>query len=144
MRLRPPRSTRTDTLFPYTTLFRSPAVFSGEFSWPRKGSILTSFGPGVGGQRNEGIDIKAHKGTPILAAADGVVAYAGDEIKLFGGLVLITHGSGWVTAYGNAESLNVIRGQKLQKGKVIGLSRWEERRGGKDGVRTCRYQWWPV
>src|SRR3546814_16922352 len=25
---RPPRSTRTDTLFPYTTLFRSPAVLS--------------------------------------------------------------------------------------------------------------------
>src|SRR3546814_1145861 len=88
-----------------------PAVFSGEFSWPLKGSILTSFGPGVGGQRNEGIDIKAPKGTPIPAAADGVVAYAGDEIKLFGGLVLITHGSGWVTAYGHADSLNVVRGQ---------------------------------
>src|SRR3546814_4571206 len=79
---------------PSTAAISEPAVFSGEFSWPLKGSILTSFGPGVGGQRNEGIDIKAPKGTPILAAADGVVAYAGDEIKLFGGLVLITHGSG--------------------------------------------------
>src|SRR3546814_485152 len=76
---------------PSTAAISEPAVFSGEFSWPLKGSILTSFGPGVGGQRNEGIEIKATKGTPILAAADGVVAYAGDEIKLFGGLVLITH-----------------------------------------------------
>src|SRR3546814_2155462 len=81
---------------PSTAAISEPAVFSGEFSWPLKGSILTAFGPGVGGQRNEGIDIKTPKGTPILAAADGVVAYAGDEIKLFGGLVLITHGSGWV------------------------------------------------
>src|SRR3546814_19887211 len=30
MRRRPPRSTRTDTLFPYTTLFRSPHATSQE------------------------------------------------------------------------------------------------------------------
>src|SRR3546814_16850225 len=94
---------------PSTAAISEPAVFSGEFSWPLNGSILTSFGPGVGGQRTEGIDIKAPKGTPILAATDGVVAYAGDEITLFGGLVPITHGRGWLPAYGHADSLNVVR-----------------------------------
>src|SRR3546814_14662829 len=44
---------------PSTAAISEPAVLSGEFSWPLKGSILTSFGPGVGGQRNEGIDRQA-------------------------------------------------------------------------------------
>src|SRR3546814_4836805 len=103
---------------PSTAAISETAVFTGEFSWPLKGSILTSFGSGVGGQRNEGIDIKAPKGTPVLAAADGVVAYAGDEIKLFGGLVLITHGRGWVTAYGHEASLHVVRGKKIGRAYV--------------------------
>src|SRR3546814_17221930 len=30
---RPPRSTRTDTLFPYTTLFRSPSFNDHHFIW---------------------------------------------------------------------------------------------------------------
>ncbi|MCF8707037.1 M23 family metallopeptidase [Rhizorhapis sp. SPR117] len=107
---------------PTTAAISEPSSFSGSFTWPLSGPVIVPFGPGAGGQRNDGLDIQAPKGTPIHAAADGVIAYAGDEIKLFGGLVLINHGSGWVTAYGHADTLNVVRGQKVTKGQVIGLS----------------------
>ncbi|MBK5264113.1 MAG: M23 family metallopeptidase [Alphaproteobacteria bacterium] len=107
---------------PTTAAISEPSRFSGTFAWPLSGPVIAPFGPVASGLRNDGLDIKAPKGTPIHAAADGVVAYAGDEIKLFGGLVLINHGSGWVTAYGHADTLNVVRGQKVTKGQVIGLS----------------------
>lgn len=99
-----------------------PATFSGSFAWPVKGAILSRFGPGESGAKNNGIDIAAANGTPIRAAADGVVAYAGDKIAVFGGLVLINHGGGWVSAYGHASRIDVVRGQKVTKGQVIGLT----------------------
>ena len=100
----------------------SPASFAGSFAWPISGKILARFGPGAAGVRNSGIDIAASRGTPIHASADGVVAYAGDKVAFFGGLVLIRHGSGWVTAYGHAGRVDVVRGQKVRKGQIIGLS----------------------
>lgn len=107
---------------PTTAAITEPKTFSGSFAWPLTGQIIAPFGPIGSGLRNDGLDIGVPKGTPIKAAADGVVAYAGDEIKLFGGLVLINHGGGWVTAYGHADTLNVVRGQKVSRGQTIGLS----------------------
>lgn len=100
----------------------TPDAFRGSFAWPVRGAILSRFGPGASGARNDGIDIAAPVGTPIRASADGVVAYAGDKVAVFGGLILITHGSGWVSAYGHASRVDVVRGQKVTKGEVIGLS----------------------
>lgn len=99
-----------------------PARFSGGFIWPVKGPILSRFGPGESGARNNGVDIAAPEGTPIRASADGVVAYAGDKVAVFGGLVLINHGGGWVSAYGHASRVDVVRGQKVRQGQVIGLT----------------------
>ncbi|CAN5250676.1 hypothetical protein BH10PSE12_BH10PSE12_04800 [soil metagenome] len=99
-----------------------PSAFSGSFAWPLSGAVLSRFGPGASGQRNNGVDIAAPRGTPIHAAAGGVVAYAGDRVGQFGGLVLLTHGSGWVTAYAHAGRVDVVRGQRVEKGQVIGIS----------------------
>ncbi|QGP80125.1 peptidoglycan DD-metalloendopeptidase family protein [Sphingobium sp. CAP-1] len=99
-----------------------PARFAGSFAWPVKGTILSRFGPGESGAKNNGIDISAPAGTPIRAAADGVVAYAGDKVAVFGGLVLVNHGDGWVSAYGHASRVDVVRGQKVRQGQVIGLT----------------------
>jgi murein DD-endopeptidase MepM/ murein hydrolase activator NlpD len=98
-----------------------PRALVGSFAWPVKGTILSRFGPGESGAKNNGIDISAPAGTPIRAAADGVVAYAGDKVAVFGGLVLLNHGSSWVSAYGHAARVDVVRGQKVTKGQVIGL-----------------------
>ena len=94
------------------------APFTGRFSWPLVGRILRPYGPLASGARSDGINIAAVRGTPILAAADGVVAYAG-QLAAFGNLVLVRHGGGWLTAYGHADSLLVKRGQAVSRGQAI-------------------------
>lgn len=100
----------------------APVSFAGRFDWPVDGKLLSSFGSKGGGKVNDGLNIAVTKGTPIRAAADGIVAYSGNEIGVFGGLILLNHGDGWVTAYGHADKLNVTRGQKINAGDIIGLA----------------------
>lgn len=96
-----------------------PAAFSGRFSWPLTGRILSRFGPRAGGLHNDGINIAAQRGATVRAAAPGVVAYAGDGLKGFGWLVLIKHGDGWVTAYAHNDTILVKRGDKVRGGEPI-------------------------
>lgn len=105
-----------------TTAIAPPKTFSGRFAWPLGGAVIAKFGPLAPGKINDGINIAAAKGTPIHAAADGVVAYAGDQIAVYGGLVLIDHGGGWMSAYGHAGRIDVQRGQAVKAGDVIGLA----------------------
>ncbi|MBL9067318.1 MAG: LysM peptidoglycan-binding domain-containing M23 family metallopeptidase [Sphingopyxis sp.] len=105
---------------PVTTAIAAPARFAGRFEWPLNGPILARFGPLAPGKVSDGINIAAAAGTPIRAAADGVVAYAGDQIGVYGGLILINHGGGWVSAYGHAARIDVQRGQAVRSGDVIG------------------------
>jgi len=114
----PPTQTAQQVL-PADAAVRSPANFTGQFGWPLTGRILTPFGRGSEGQRNNGVNISAVRGTPVLASADGVVLYAGDEIQVHGGLVLLNHGDGWITAYANMEDLQVTRGQRVERGQLI-------------------------
>jgi murein DD-endopeptidase MepM/ murein hydrolase activator NlpD len=97
----------------------TPATFTGRFQWPLNGAIIGKFGPAGDGRRNDGINIAAERGEEIHAAADGVVAYAGSAIAVYGGLILIKHGDGWITAYGHAEQILVTRGQTVHRGDVI-------------------------
>ena len=92
----------------------------GRFQWPLKGEIISDFGPKDGGQRNDGINIRAGTGDPIRAAADGDVVYAGDQVPGFGNLVLIKHADGWVTAYGHLAHVDVKMQQKIAQGQTIG------------------------
>ena len=96
-----------------------PTRFAGRFDWPLEGRIIGRFGPAGDGRRNDGINIDASRGEPIHAAADGVVAYAGSAIAIYGGLILIKHGDGWITAYGHAEQILVTRGQAVKRGDII-------------------------
>ena len=64
-------------LAPTTPVAEPTPDFSGQFAWPLTGKILRTFGPQASGARNDGINIAATTGAPVLAAADGVVAYAG-------------------------------------------------------------------
>lgn len=90
------------------------------FLWPVRGRILSGFGPKNGGLHNDGINIAAPRGTPIRAAENGVVAYAGNQLEGFGNLILVRHADGYMTAYAHAEALLVERGQKVQRGQTIG------------------------
>jgi murein DD-endopeptidase MepM/ murein hydrolase activator NlpD len=95
-----------------------PKRFAGRFAWPLTGKILRSFGQYGSGSRNDGIDIATSLGMPVRAAADGVVAYAG-QLAGFGELILIRHGEGWLTAYGHADKVLVRRGQAVSRGDTI-------------------------
>ncbi|HVJ51324.1 MAG TPA: peptidoglycan DD-metalloendopeptidase family protein [Aliidongia sp.] len=89
------------------------------FLWPVRGRILSTFGPASGGTHNDGINIAAPAGTAISAAENGTVAYAGNELRGFGNLLLIKHEDGWVTAYAHAEVLLVKKGDKVRRGQSI-------------------------
>jgi murein DD-endopeptidase MepM/ murein hydrolase activator NlpD len=105
---------------PMNATLATPATFGGTFQWPVKGALSGRFGSMGGGKINEGIDIAAAMGAPVLASARGVVVYSGDEIGVLGGLVLIDHGGGWVSAYGRLSRYNVVRGDSVAAGQVIG------------------------
>lgn len=122
-----PVATATRKL-PASAAVGEPANFSGRFTWPVTGPILTRFGPLGSGRRSNGINIAAPLGAPIVAAADGVVAYVGD-LSAYGGLILLRHGDGWITAYGHAEALLVTRGQSVKQGQIIA-------RAGETGSAT--------
>jgi murein DD-endopeptidase MepM/ murein hydrolase activator NlpD len=89
------------------------------FQWPLRGKILTPYGGDSGGQKSDGIDIAADNGAPVKAADGGTVVYAGDGVPHLGNLLLIEHSAGYITAYGNNESLLVKKGDKIAKGQTI-------------------------
>jgi murein DD-endopeptidase MepM/ murein hydrolase activator NlpD len=89
------------------------------FRWPVKGRIIAGFGAKSNGAQNDGINLAVPEGTPVKAADDGVVAYAGNELKGYGNLVLIRHANGFVSAYANASELLVKRGDTIKRGQVI-------------------------
>ena len=81
------------------------------------GRVIVGFGPRPNGSTNDGINLAVPEGTPIKAADDGVVAYAGNELKGYGNLVLIRHANGYVSAYANASELLVKRGDRSSAGR---------------------------
>lgn len=99
-----------------------PSHSPARFAWPLEGEVISPFGNMGKGEKNDGINIAADTGTPIHAAASGRVTYAGHELKGYGNLVLIEHNDGYVTAYAHAESISVGRGDRVEKGQVIGLA----------------------
>jgi murein DD-endopeptidase MepM/ murein hydrolase activator NlpD len=92
------------------------------FRWPVRGRIIASFGPKTSGGQNDGINVAVPEGTPIKASEDGVVAYAGNELKTYGNLVLVRHSNGYVTAYAHASEILVKRDDPIKRGQVIAKS----------------------
>lgn len=88
------------------------------FIWPVNGPVTSGFGMRWG-RMHEGIDIGVGYGTPIHAAASGLVIYAG-SMEGYGNLVAIDHGRGISTAYGHQSSIAVGNGQTVSQGDVIG------------------------
>ena len=96
-----------------------PSGAMPSFRWPVRGRVIAGFGSKPNGTQNDGINLAVPEGTPIKAADDGVVAYAGNELKGYGNLVLIQHANGFVSAYAHASELMVKRGDTVKRGQVI-------------------------
>ncbi len=96
-----------------------PPPARGGFVWPVRGKVISSFGAKSKGLHNDGINIAARRGTPVRAAENGVVVYAGNELRGFGNMLLIKHAGGWITAYAHNEKLLVGRGDKVRRGQIV-------------------------
>ena len=92
---------------------------SSRFLWPVNGKVISSFGAKKGGLHNDGINIAAPRGAPVRAAENGIVAYAGNELRGFGNLLLIKHADGWTSAYAHNDQLLVRRGDRVRRGQII-------------------------
>ncbi len=97
-----------------------PPRGAGRFLWPVKGKLISAFGPKPDGMHNDGLNIAAAKGTTVVAADNGVVAYAGNELRGFGNLLLVKHADGFITAYAHLDRIDVERGAKVKRGQAIG------------------------
>ncbi len=98
---------------------RAPAPHGGRFPWPVRGRVLAGYGVGAGGRHNDGINIAAPRGAPVKAVDAGIVAYAGNQLRGYGNLILVKHADGWISAYAHCEDLLVKRGEKVRRGQVI-------------------------
>jgi murein DD-endopeptidase MepM/ murein hydrolase activator NlpD len=88
-----------------------------DFAWPVDGRVISSFGKRRSGW-HAGLDIKAGIGTPILAAAPGVVISSGQE-RAYGRVIRIEHDNGFVTVYAhNLENLVEV-GDRVTSGTII-------------------------
>ncbi len=95
----------------------SPAQFNG-YIWPAEGILTSGYGQRWG-RMHRGIDIAAPVGTPIVAAAPGVVITAGWNSGGYGNLVEIEHPDGSVTLYAHNDRVLVRQGQEVAQGEQV-------------------------
>jgi murein DD-endopeptidase MepM/ murein hydrolase activator NlpD len=93
-------------------------------SWPVNGQLMGGYGlrtdPFSGeGAMHTGVDISAPKGTPVHAAADGIVIHAGWNSG-YGRCVIIDHGNNYQTWYAHLSHMDVIEGEEIRQGQVLG------------------------
>lgn len=92
-------------------------------SWPLSGRITSEFGwrKSPFSRRQEyhgGLDVAADTGTPVRAAGKGKVIYAGRD-RVYGRLIKIDHGHGYITWYGHNRQILVEKGETVEKGQII-------------------------
>ena len=89
--------------------------------WPVHAPVTSLFGR-RDGRPHEGIDLSVGDGTPVHAAAEGAVLYAGHQLRGYGNLVVVGHAGKLVTVYAHNSRLLVGEGQRVARGEVISLS----------------------
>lgn len=99
-----------------------PPILSGSFMQPVSGRVISGFGTKKNGLHNDGINFSVPLGTPVKAAENGVVVYAGNDLPGFGNLLLVKHANGYVTAYAHTQSFLVKQGSRVKRGQVIAKS----------------------
>lgn len=124
----------------------APSALVASWRWPLKGEVINRFS--LVQPVNKGIDIAGDIGDTVRAAADGVVVYAGGNLRGYGQLVIVKHNDSFLSAYGNNEKMLVKEGEKVKAGKSIArvgktaanveMLHFEIRRDGKP-VDPLRY-----
>ena len=96
-----------------------PALSAEGFLWPVRGEVVSTFAENSAKGRSGGINIAASRGTPVRAADNGIVAYAGEALRGYGQMILIRHAEGYVTLYAHNDALLVAEGDVVRRGQVI-------------------------
>lgn len=97
-----------------------PIVAPITWQWPVQGTVTSGFGKQREGIANEGITIAAQQNAAIHAAADGSVAFVGNDVRDYGNMVILRHPNGDMSSYAHAEHITVAKGMTVKQGDVIG------------------------
>jgi murein DD-endopeptidase MepM/ murein hydrolase activator NlpD len=145
----PPMSAEEVALIQGASKAKPPSLSGDGFVWPVRGKVVSGFGEKPDGTRNDGVNIAAPAGAPVLAAENGIVVYAGDRLPGYGNMLLIRHAGGFTTAYAHAQTLLVRVGDRVKRGQRIatvgttgGLRTPQlhfELRTGRDAIDPQRY-----
>ncbi len=96
-----------------------PPLSADGFIWPIQGEVIGTFEQNSAKGRSGGITIAARRGTPVRAADNGIVAYAGEALRGYGQMILIRHAEGYVTLYAHNDALLADEGEVVRRGQVI-------------------------
>ena len=93
---------------------------AGPLIWPvETPQISSAFGRRFFFHKHEGIDLRAPKGTPIYAAADGIVIFSGRKPH-YGNMIMVRHDKGLITRYAHNHQNWVQEGQRVTRGEPLG------------------------
>lgn len=110
----PPRSAEV----PAVVKPRNPGPFV--LRWPVNNVRITQHFSPTKNRKHQGIDLGGRRGTPIFAAHEGMVVYAGRDFRGYGKMVLIEYDSEWASLYAHMQTLLVREGQYVERGQTIG------------------------
>lgn len=100
---------------------RKASSKSAKMRMPVEGKIISHFGDVNDGISNDGINIRAKKGTSVSAAADGTVIYVGNKLdEEYGNVVIIQHDDGLITSYAHLDKAAVKKDAQVHAGDKIG------------------------
>ncbi|MCX7148337.1 MAG: peptidoglycan DD-metalloendopeptidase family protein [Rhodocyclales bacterium] len=86
-----------------------------DWMWPASGKMIALFAEGG----SKGVDIAGKAGDPVLAAASGVVSYAGTGLRGYGNLVVLRHNATYLSVYAHNSKILVKEKQAVAKGQKI-------------------------
>lgn len=117
-------------------------LWEGTFLWPAPGIVTSpfgarrSYGPGPPTGSHSGVDLANSTGTAVNASANGRVVLA-EWVESFGNVVMLDHGQGIYTYYLHMQSGEVVKGQTVQRGDLVGLM-------GQEGIATGPHVHWSL
>ena len=126
----PPMSPQEVALVQGASRAKPPSLSGDGFVWPARGKVVNGFGDKKDGTRNDGLNIAAPAGSPVLASENGIVVYADDKLPGYGNMLLIRHAGNFTTAYAHAQTLLVKVGDRVKRGQKIATV------GTTGGLRT--------
>lgn len=92
-----------------------------KIDWPVDRAKLSQKFKPKGSKKHWGVDLAAKRGTPILAAHNGKVVYAGRGFSGYGKLIILEYGTVWASFYSHLDKILVSQGDQIVRGEKIGL-----------------------